>query len=207
SNGERINKNEETKIESSQQTYEVPKKSVFGTVRREETAPTSTVTFNRFEGKLAEIYGDQKITNGSAVLIRNKEKIVTESGLVVPPHSILTGKASLTGNRIEVQLNKVQTKDGVYNIDMYVLDHDNIEGITYQAPVDQVAGTAVDNTNAPAINTSPSPAIAPIVSSMLGGFVSGAAKATKDLIKKSRSLDLTDGYNIYIIPRPKKLKS
>lgn len=200
----KINKSEETKIENSQPPYEAPKKSVFGTVKG-ETTPTNTVTLNHFEGKLAEVYGDQRITNGSAVLIRNKEKIVTEGGLVIPPHSILTGKATMVGNRIEVQLNKVQTKDGVYNIDMYVLDHDNIEGITYQAPIDQVAGTAVDNTNAPTINTSPG--IAPIISSVLSGVVSGAAKATKDLIKKSRSLDLTDGYNIYIIPRPKKLKS
>ncbi|MHB8260116.1 MAG: conjugative transposon protein TraM [Bacteroidia bacterium] len=201
-NGEKINQKQETKTETPQSTSEAPKKSVFGTVRREETTLTNTVTLNHFEGKKAEIYGDQKITNGGPVLIRNKEKIVTEGGLVIPQNSIITGQASFTGNRVEVKLNKVQTKDGTYNIDMYVLDHDNIEGITYQAPVDQVAGNAADNTNTPYVYTPPN--IAPGIGNVITGVVSGTARAAKDLIKKTRSLELTDGYNIYIIPKSKK---
>lgn len=184
--------NEETEVS-------INNNSVFGTVKREDNASVSYA--NSFEGKKAEAYGDQKVSNGGAVVIRNKEKIVTEDGLLIPKNSIITGKATFSGNRVEVVLNKVQSSNGTFNINMYVLDHDNIEGIYYKAPIDDVKDGAIDNTNPQANNLTNQ---IPFVGGLATGIANGMIKGSKDLLKKSRVLDLTDGYHMYIIPKAKK---
>lgn len=168
-------------------------KPTFGTMKAENKNSTVKQRANEssFKGTKAEIYGDQKIAEGGGVIIRNKTAI-TYKGIEIPANSILKGKAVYNGNRVKMSIHKAETKNGNFNVDLYVLDNDNIEGVFYKAPIDEVKDGKTDQV---------------IVPGKYSGVISNAVNKTvdgvKELAKKSRSLELEDGYIIYIMPNEK----
>ncbi len=75
-----------------------------------------------------------------------------------------------------------------------IYDNDRIEGIYYQSAIDEVANSTVDNSTVQigAYGT------------LAGSIGQSAFNGSKVLLQKSRSLDLPEGYTIYLAPVKQK---
>jgi hypothetical protein len=145
----------------------------------------------------AQVYGDQKLMANTAMVIRNMEDMHYNE-MLLPKNSLFYGIASFAGNRVIVQVNKVKTTAGEFPVKYSVMDNDRIEGLYYQAPVDEVLAGTTDNSNLNN-NISNNPGYGAVINNVSRGAVNSA----KQLVQKSRSLTLQEGYSIYLIPAKK----
>lgn len=142
----------------------------------------------------AEIYGDQTIQDGSVVLIRNTTAIQYLS-ISIPRNSILYGQASFRGNRVTVSINRVKTPSGEFTVSFGVKDNDKIDGLYYKAPIDETVDNTKNAVNAPSL---PVPGVyGSVINSVTQSIVQGG----KDLMKRAASLNLEEGYKLYVIPK------
>ena len=142
----------------------------------------------------AEIYGDQTIQDGSVVLIRNTTAI-QYLNVSIPRNSILYGQASFRGNRVSVSINRVKTPSGEFTVSFGVKDNDKIDGLYYKAPIDETVDNTKNAVNAPSL---PVPGVyGSVINSVTQSIVQGG----KDLMKRAASLNLEEGYKLYIIQK------
>src|ERR1035437_8035095 len=142
----------------------------------------------------AEIYGDQTIQDGSVVLIRNTTAMQYLS-ISIPRNSILYGQASFRGNRVAVSINRVKTPSGEFTVSFGVKDNDKIDGLYYKAPIDETVDNTKNAMNAPSL---PLPGVyGSVINSVTQSIVQGG----KDLMKRAASLNLEEGYKLYIIQK------
>lgn len=163
----------------------------FGTISSEsKSAIQKEGTNSNFNCK-AEIYGDQKIENGGIVMIRSTEGFGWGS-VTVPRNSILYGQAVFEGNRVQVKINRVKTQSGEYSVNFAVWDNDRLEGIYYKAPIDETVDNAKQDVNAPQVPGT--------YGAVLSTLTQTVVKSGKDLMKKKQTLNLEDGYKLFIVP-------
>lgn len=168
----------------------VEQKSAFGTIK---SGPSnSPISIPSKEYYSAQVYGDQKIMPNTALVVRNTEDMVFNN-IQIQKNSIFYGIASFSGNRVLININKVKTANGEFPVKYNVMDNDRIEGIYNKAPIDEVLENSQDNTN---INYAGK-------DKTYGGIVNSIAQNTagkaKELMQKSRSLNLAEGYVIYLV--------
>ncbi len=170
-------------------------KNPFGTISLENSSllQKSNSASALFSYK-AEVYGDQKIENGGIVMLRSTEGFQL-GAISVAKNSIFYGQAVFQGNRVHIKINRIKTPTGEFPASLAVQDNDRMEGIYYKAPIDEVVDKTTDQVNAPQIT------------STYGGVINSITQAvtsqSKALIKKTATLNLEDGYKLFIIP-PKK---
>ena len=166
--------------------------------------PFGTITSDNTQGQKqnstqpnyysAEIYGDQSIQEGGIVLIRNTVAL-SYLNISIPRNSILYGQATFRGNRVLVNINRTKTPSGEFSVSFGVKDNDKIEGLYYKAPIDETVDNTKSNLNAPSIP----------IPGAYGGIINSITQATvqsgKDLMKRAASLNLEEGYKVYIIPK------
>ncbi len=171
---------------------EPEKKSPFGTVKiGEKTVSKVNTNYTSFP---AVVYGDQNVKDGGSVVLRITEKI-NYSNVVIPANSILYGRANYSGNRVIITLSKARANNQDIMINFTVNDNDNLPGIEYKAPIDEVKDKASDDGS---INI---PGNYGQVISKVG---EKAYQGAKELVQKSRSLHLEDGYSVFVVPNPNK---
>jgi len=189
-----------TNIEVVPATVETPKadnpidtKNPFGTITSDNNQNQKQVA-NQPNYYSAEIYGDQSIQDGGIVLIRNTAAM-QYLNISIPRNSILYGQASFRGNRVFVSINRVKTPSGEFSVSLAVKDNDKIDGLYYKAPIDETVDNTKNNVNAPSI---PIPGVyGAVINSVTQSVVSGG----KDLMKRTSSLNLEEGYKVYINPK------
>lgn len=166
----------------------------FGTITtgNNEVKTSQKQVSNQASYYTGEIYGDQKIEDGGLVLIRNTIAMKYQD-YSIPRNSILYGQASFRGNRVFVSINRVKTPAGEYSVSFSVKDNDRIDGLYFKAPIDE----SVDKTKQ-GINPSSIPIPGPY-----GKIVTTAAQSVvqngKEIMKKSSSLNLEEGYKLYLL--------
>ena len=189
-----------TNIEVAPATAETPKadnpieaKNPFGTITNDnnQTQKQNAAQSGYYS---AEIYGDQSIQDGGIVLIRNTAAM-QYLNISIPRNSILYGQASFRGNRVFVSINRVKTPSGEFSVSLAVKDNDKIDGLYYKAPIDETVDKTKEGVNAPSI---PIPGVyGAVINSVTQSVVSGG----KDLMKRTSSLNLEEGYKVYINPK------
>lgn len=137
----------------------------------------------------AEIYGDQKIENGGNVLIRNTEAI-SYNTISIPRNSVLYGQAKFSGNRVHVIVNRAKTSKGEYAVNLAVQDNDRIEGLYYKAAIDETIDKQKEEIE---VNL-------PGKFGILNKVTEQAISGGKDLMRRSQTLNLNEGYKLFIIP-------
>lgn len=146
----------------------------------------------------AQVYGDQKLLANTAMVVRNMEDMYYNE-LPLPKNSLFYGVASFSGNRVIVHINKVRTSAGEFPVKYNIMDNDRIEGLYYQAPIDEVAASTADNAN---LNNNVSSSLS--YGSMLNNVSKGAVTSAKQLLQKARSLTLEEGYSLFLMPVKKQ---
>lgn len=160
----------------------------FGTIYGNQKSPT-TKTVMYYTG---EIYGDQRIAPGGNIVIRNTETINYLS-LVIPRNSILYGQASFTGNnRVYVRINRAKTSAGEFPVSLSLQDNDRIEGLYYKAPIDESVDDTKEEVNLPKVGGK--------YSGVINKVTETVVREGKDLMRKSQTLNLEEGYKVYIVP-------
>lgn len=183
--------NEESTIVIQPQEIEITpvvQKNHFGTIS------TDNVMMNQKESSVTyssgEIYGDQKIENNGVVIIRNTQPIAGSPA--IPQNSILYGQATFYGNRVLIKINRAKTKLGEYSVSFSVNDNDRLEGIYFKAPIDETGDKTKDETEIPTVPGTYGKLITTVSNTTM--------KAGKELMKKNGTLNLEEGYKIFIIP-------
>ena len=115
--------------------------------------------------------------------------------LSIPRNSILYGQASFRENRVFVSINRVKTSAGESSVAFTVKDNDRIEGLYYKAPIDEAVDKTKEGMNAPSIS----------IPGAYGGVISSVTQSVfqggKNLMKGTSSLNLNEGYKVYLIPK------
>ena len=163
---------------------------LFGVYRSSTSAGSISRNITKDNYK-AQIYGDQKIQNNGAFIVRNLEPI-TFHDLQIPINSIFYGRATFIGNRVNVLFTKVKTPSGDQNIRFIVRDNDHIEGIYFKSAVDEVVDDTQDATNT---YVTPSKSI-----DLINRLAQGSMTRTKELLQKTRTLNLDEGYTVFLVP-------
>ena len=158
---------------------------MFGTNKKSASNTTSKKIGTNFK---AQIYGRHSISDGGGVVIRLLESMVLD-GVSLPKNTLLYGKGNYSGNRVKITLNKAKTPGGEIPIRIKVFDNDRIEGIAYKAPIDEVVEKQQDETD---VN------IGTQYDGIINKGVKSVVKGTKELIQKSRTLKLDDGYVVFL---------
>lgn len=166
----------------------------FGTITTasNEAKPSQKQVSDQVNFYTGEIYGDQKIEDGGLVLIRNTTAMQYQE-YSIPRNSILYGQASFKGNRVHVRINRVKTPAGEYSVSLSVKDNDRIDGLYFKAPIDESMDKTKEGVNTPAL---PLPGT-------YGKIISSTAQSViqngKEIMKKSSSLNLEEGYKLYLL--------
>ena len=163
---------------------------VFGVYRSSSSAGSISQNTTKDNYK-AQIYGDQKIQNNGSFIVRNLEPI-TFHDLQIPINSIFYGRATFIGNRVNVLFTKVKTPTGDQNVRFIVRDNDHIEGIYFKSAVDEVVDDTQDATNT---YVTPSKSI-----DLINRLAQGGMTRTKELLQKTRTLNLDEGYSVFLVP-------
>ena len=181
-----------TNLPELSKTIKSNQNNAFGTIKA--TIVTSSPSQNHSDVAAdfftAQVYGDQKIQNNTALVVRNTEE-VNYNDKTIPINSIFFGKATFSGNRVMILLTKVKTPNGEFPVRFSVMDNDRIEGLYYKAPLDEVVDNAQDDANTGVTVSSNY--------SLINSTTQGALNRTKELLQKSRTLTLEEGYLIYIV--------
>ena len=179
--------------EPSEQENTSANKNPFGTISNDNNQVTKQQQIQTGYYS-AEIYGDQKIEDGGVVLIRNTSSI-QYLNLTIPRNSILYGQAFFKSNRVFVTINRAKTTGGEYSVAFGVRDNDKIEGLYYKAPIDETVDKTKEDVNPPPI---PIPGQ---YGQIINGVAQSVVKGGKELMKKSKSLTLEEGYKLYVIQK------
>ncbi len=167
----------------------VVKKNPFGTISKETNTQNKSISLDSDLYYKGEVYGDQKIENGGYVIIRNTEAFQFSS-ISIPKNSILYGQASFSGNRVKIKISRIKTLSGEFTVNLYVLDNDRLEGIYYKAPIDETVDKTKEDMSLPEIPGA------------YGGVLNSVAERVigsgKDLMKRKASLNLAEGYKLFI---------
>lgn len=138
------------------------------------------------------LHADQKIKNGGGVIFRAGEDIQLESR-IIKKNSILYGTAVYQGQRVIIKVNRVKGSDGEYAVNLTVYDNDFVKGIFFKNAYDEISEKTTDDAASTQKQNNRS--------GLIGSAVDLGIKAGKnigDAIKKERSLNLQEGYIIYI---------
>lgn len=166
----------------------------FGTITSGNSGgqPVQKQISNQVHFYTAEIYGDQKIEDGGMVLIRNTISLQYQDH-AIPRNSILYGQAVFKGNRVFVNINRAKTPTGEYSVSFGVKDNDRVDGLYFKAPIDESVDKTKEGVAAPSL---PIPGTyGKIINSAAQSVVQGG----KELMKRSSSLNLEEGYKLYLI--------
>ncbi len=76
----------------------------------------------------AEVYGNQTLVNGAVIKLVLLQDI-SLTGVSIPRGTFVFGECSLTGERLEVDINSIQYNNSIYPVGLSLYDIDGLEGI------------------------------------------------------------------------------
>jgi hypothetical protein len=139
----------------------------------------------------AKIYGTQKVKTGDPLTLRNTEPIPFNNK-IIPAASILYGIASQNGNRMNITLTSVVTRNGKYAVTLSVYDHDMVRGIYLKdyedVAQDDAAESAIDEVGSAVPNR------------LIGSVTKATTRQMQRNLSKQQKLTITleDEYEVYI---------
>ncbi|MDR1226564.1 MAG: conjugative transposon protein TraM [Prevotellaceae bacterium] len=168
----------------------VQERNDFGTVNLPDK--NSKVTQDKELLYTAKIYGTQRVKSGDPVTLRNTE-IIPYGKNKMPAGSIIYGIAQQSGNRMQIHLSNVMTREGKFPITgLSICDFDMVKGIylkEYEEVAQDKAGESV---------------VEEVGSVLPNQLVGTVAKETSRQLQKTISkqqkitITLEDSYEVYI---------
>jgi conjugative transposon TraM protein len=142
----------------------------------------------------AVIAGNQTIVNGAVVKFRLLNEIYI-SGKLIPKDILVSGIASLDGERLQVEINSIRSGKSIYNVKLEVFDMDGLPGIYIPGTINRdVAKESLNNSLALADMTSLDP-------SFKAQATTTGISALKSLVSKKAKLvrvQLKAGYKVLL---------
>lgn len=142
----------------------------------------------------AVIAGNQTIVNGAVVKFRLLNEIYI-NGKLIPKDILVSGIASLDGERLQVEINSIRSGKSIYNVKLEVFDMDGLPGIYIPGTINRdVAKESLNNSLALADMTSLDP-------SFKAQATTTGISALKSLVSKKAKLvrvQLKAGYKVLL---------
>ena len=93
----------------------------------------------------AVVSGTQTLVDGAIIKLR-LTKDVSIKGVTIPKENFIFGKASLNGERLNIQINSIRYKSSVFPVQLHVFDLDGLDGIYIPGAITRdVAKQSADN--------------------------------------------------------------
>lgn len=174
-------------------------------VRRTSAADTIVKGFYSFseekEFEAAEqnaieaiIAGNQTIVNGAVVKFRLQHEVYIQ-GKLIPKDILVSGIASLDGERLQVEINSIRSGKSIYNVKLEVFDMDGLPGIYIPGTINRdVAKESLNNSLSLADVSSLDP-------SLKAQATTTGISALKSLVSKKAKLirvQLKAGYKVLL---------
>jgi len=142
----------------------------------------------------AMIAHDQTLVSGESVQLRLSQETVV-GGVTIPAGTLLTGKSSLSGERLQVQVSSIRVGNRSVPVSLEVVDLDGVPGIREQGSINRdVAKESADE----AVNTLGVTSLDP----SLGGQAAAAGlQAAKTLLSRKAKLvrvSVPAGYKVFL---------
>ena len=142
----------------------------------------------------AMIAQDQTLVSGESVQLRLSQETVV-GGVTIPVGTLLTGKSSLSGERLQVQVSSIRVGNRSVPVSLEVVDLDGVPGIREQGSINRdVAKESADE----AVNTLGVTSLDP----SLGGQAAAAGlQAAKTLLSRKAKLvrvSVPAGYKVFL---------
>jgi hypothetical protein len=140
----------------------------------------------------AKIYGTQRIKSGDPVTLRNTE-IIQYGKNKMPVGSIIYGIAQQSGNRMNINLSNVQTRDGKFPIlGLSVCDFDMVKGI-YLKEYEDLSQDEASESVIEEVGSS-------VPNQLVGTIATATTKQIQKNINKQQKIVITleDNYEVYV---------
>jgi len=154
----------------------------------------AAATENPFNALPAFVDGNQKILQGGAVKLRLNDSLVIK-GVLIPKGSTVYGTATITNQRLLVEIKNIRLDNAIIPVGLTVYDHDGMPGVP--APEAELAGAAGDGAN----NAVESMQLLTMDESLGAQAAAGGIEAAKGLFSKKIKrikVHLKNGYPVLL---------
>ena len=137
----------ERSARNKEAVYAVRKTSVADTIVKGFYSFSEEKEFEAAEQNAIEaiIAGNQTIVNGAVVKFRLLNEIYI-NGKLIPKDILVSGIASLDGERLQVEINSIRSGKSIYNVKLEVFDMDGLPGIYIPGTINRdVAKESLNN--------------------------------------------------------------
>lgn len=137
----------ERSAKNKEAVYAVRKTSAADTIVKGFYSFSEEKEFEAAEQNAIEaiIAGNQTIVNGSVVKFRLLHEVYIQ-GKLIPKDILVSGIASLEGERLQVEINSIRSGQSIYNVKLEVFDLDGLPGIYVPGTINRdVAKESLNN--------------------------------------------------------------
>lgn len=172
---------------------------------RERNAGFNTLHRDKAEAEpntvRACIHGDQTVMAGQSVFIRLLEPILVEEA-VIPAHTLLTARAALQGERLELEVSSIEHAGNIYPVKVSIYDTDGTKGVYVPASMelDAIKEVAANMGNSAGQSfTMTQSAGAQIASDLTKGLIQGGSQYVAKKVKMVK-VNLKAGHKLLLYP-------
>ncbi|NDV69939.1 conjugative transposon protein TraM [Dysgonomonas sp. 25] len=148
------------------------------------------------------IHGEQTVMNGQTVVLRLLEPVSIDGG-IIPKNTIISGQATLQGERLEIMISSIEYEGSIYSVRLASYDLDGTKGIyvpgsmELDATKEVAANMGTNMGSGISINQS---AGSQIASDITKGVIQGASQLFSKKVKMVK-VNLKAGHNILLLPQ------
>lgn len=147
------------------------------------------------------IHGDQTVMAGQSVFVRLLEPILVEDA-VVPAHTVLTARAALQGERLDLEISSIEHAGNIYPVKVSIYDTDGTKGVYVPASMelDALGEVAANMGNTMGSSfTMTQGAGAQIASDLTKGLIQGGSQYFAKKVKMVK-INLKAGHKLMLYP-------
>lgn len=87
------------------------------------------------------VHGSQTVISGQSATFRTTQEITTHSGIIIPKNTLITGRAMLNQNRLNVSISSVRVGNEIIPVTLSVYGSDGVLGIPVDVDVSAEAAS------------------------------------------------------------------
>jgi len=150
----------------------------------------------------AVIHDDQTLISGQSVRLRLTEAMIA-GATVIPANSILTGTASLQGERLGIAINSIELAGAIIPVEIVVYDSDGQRGIFIPNSLELDAAKEIAANMGSSVGTSftiTDDAGSQIAADVTKGAIQGVSQYMQKKVRQVK-VHLKSGYRVLLLPK------
>jgi conjugative transposon TraM protein len=150
----------------------------------------------------AVIHDDQTLISGQSVRLRLTEAMIAGT-TIIPANSILTGTASLQGERLGIAINSIELAGAIIPVEIVVYDSDGQRGIFIPNSLELDAAKEIAANMGSSVGTSftiTDDAGSQIAADVTKGAIQGVSQYMQKKVRQVK-VHLKSGYRILLLPK------